>query len=280
VRGAHLTKIADMDVEVPPRVPFPWSLGQELSYERTHVDRVQYFLGCGAFRDIALCSILFAGRCWIRPLGRLLGDYMIVLEERLPDVAEVDFSGIAKALGAMVPLPPPPPSPDRFAAARPYSDVGCKERVRRAGRKHLRTPTFGPMVLCRLAGISRSNLYRLFEDSGGVTRYIQRDRLLEAHAMLTDPATTKPVSVIAEDLCFANACSFRRASNGSSAIAPATCSRRFARGWRYLRRCEGSPRLWEEILASCFADLSRARRLADGLRSPDRADVTISGNRR
>ena len=35
-------------------------------------------------------------------LGRLLGNYMIALESRLPDLAEADFPGITKALGAMV----------------------------------------------------------------------------------------------------------------------------------------------------------------------------------
>jgi len=43
-----------------------------------------------------------------------------------------------------------------------------------------------------------------------VARYIQRERLLEAHAVLTDPATRKSISAIAEDLCFADASSFSR----------------------------------------------------------------------
>jgi AraC-like DNA-binding protein len=72
------------------------------------------------------------------------------------------------------------------------------------------TPTFGPTILCRLVGMSRSNLYRMFEDTGGVTRYIQRERLLEAHPVLTDLATTQSISAIAEDLCFADASSFSR----------------------------------------------------------------------
>jgi hypothetical protein len=109
---------------------------------------------------------------------------MIALEERLPVVTEADFSGITKALGMMVAVAPAP-SADRLAAARPQIDVGRKERVRQADRKHLRAQTFGPTVLCRLVGISRSNLYRLFEDSGGVTCCIQRERLLEARAGLT-----------------------------------------------------------------------------------------------
>ena len=88
--------------------------------------------------------------------------------------------------------------------------MGRKERVRQAVRRHLRTPTLTPATLSRVVGMSRSNLYRLFEDTGGVARYIQRERLLEAHAALSDPANTKPITVIAEDLCFADASSFSR----------------------------------------------------------------------
>jgi len=59
--------------------------------------------------------------------------------------------------------------------------------------------------------MSRSNLYRLFEDGGGVARYIRRERLLEARAVLSNPATARPVAAVAEDLCFADASSFSRA---------------------------------------------------------------------
>jgi AraC-like DNA-binding protein len=66
------------------------------------------------------------------------------------------------------------------------------------------------MILCRLIGMSRSNLYRLFEDTGGVARYIQCERLKQ-HAVLTDSGTTRSISAIAEDLCFADASGFSRA---------------------------------------------------------------------
>jgi hypothetical protein len=38
LRGRYFAKTADTEVEVPARVPFLWSLRQELLYERTHVD--------------------------------------------------------------------------------------------------------------------------------------------------------------------------------------------------------------------------------------------------
>ena len=134
---------------------------------------------------------------------------MMALERRLSVVTEADLPRLTTAVGAMV-AAAVSPSADRVAVARGQIDVGRKERVRQAVRRHLRTPTFGPTILCRLVGMSRSNLYRLFEDTGGVARYIQHERLLEAHAVLTDPATTKSISAIAEDLCFADASSFSR----------------------------------------------------------------------
>jgi AraC-like DNA-binding protein len=135
---------------------------------------------------------------------------MMALERRLPVVTEADLPRLANAVGAMV-AAAVAPSAERIAVARRQIDVGRKERVRQAVRRHLRTPIFGPTILCRIVRMSRSNLYRLFEDTGGVARYIQRERLLEAHAVLTDPATTKSISAIAEDLCFADASGFSRA---------------------------------------------------------------------
>ena len=62
-----------------------------------------------------------------------------------------------------------------------------------------------------MVGMSRSNLYRLFEDTGGIARYIQHQRLLEARAILAESASSQTVSMIAEDLCFADASGFSRA---------------------------------------------------------------------
>jgi len=208
-RGAHLAQTAGAELEVPARVPFLWSLGQEFLHERTHVDRVQFFLARDAFRDFAPLLDGALGSTLDTPLGHLLGDYMMALERRLSVVTEADLSRLTTAVGAMV-AAALSPSADRVAVARGQIDVGRKERVRQAVRRHLRTPTLGPTNLCRLVGMSRSNLYRLFENTGGVARYIQRERLLEAHAVLTDPATTESISAIAEDLCFADASSFSR----------------------------------------------------------------------
>lgn len=171
LRGAHFARTAGTELEVPSKVPFLWSLGQEFLHERTHADRVQFFMTRDAFRDMTPLFDAACGSALDSPLGHLLGDYMIALECRLPDLTEADLPRLTNAVGAMV-AAAVAPTTERVAVAQRQIDLGRKERVRQAVRRHLRTPTFGPTILCRLVGMSRSNLYRLFEDSGGVTRYI------------------------------------------------------------------------------------------------------------
>jgi AraC-like DNA-binding protein len=209
VRGAHFARTAGADLEVPSRVPFLWSLGQEFVHERTHADRVQFFMARDAFRDIAPLLDAALGAALDTPIGHMLGDYMIALGRHLPDMTESDLSRLTNAVGAMV-AAAVAPTAGRVAVAQRQIALGRKERVRQAVRRHLRTPTLGPKTLCRLVGMSRSNLYRLFEENGGVARYIQSQRLLEAHGFLTDPANTRSISAMAEDLCFADGSSFSR----------------------------------------------------------------------
>ena len=76
----------------------------------------------------------------------------------------------------------------------------------------------GRKRLCRLGGVSRSTLYRLFEANGGVARFIQGERRKHAHAVLSDPADTRSVGRVAEGVALFNLSSFGmfRAAFGSS----------------------------------------------------------------
>ena len=209
-RGAHSATTAGISLEVPARVPYLWSLGQEFVHERTHIDRIQFILARDKFQEIAPLLDAALGSALNTPLGHVLGDYMIALERRLAAVTEADFPRLSEAVAAMVGAAVAP-TVERVEIARRQIDLGRMERVRQVIRRHLRTPNLSPKTLCRLIGMSRSNLYRLLEDKGGVTQYIQRQRLLEAHAILTDRSSTISISALAEDLCFADTSSFGRA---------------------------------------------------------------------
>jgi AraC-like DNA-binding protein len=58
--------------------------------------------------------------------------------------------------------------------------------------------------------MSRSNLYRLLEQDGGIARYISASASAASPGRPLDPATTQSISAIAEDLCFSNLSSFSR----------------------------------------------------------------------
>jgi AraC-like DNA-binding protein len=209
-RSGTELRCRDATLTVPARVPFVVSLADEQNCTRMHDERIVLFLARDSFQRIVPVLDPACRSPLDTPLGRLLADYMIALWRRLPDMTEVDFSGLAKSVGAMV-AAAVAPSADRTAIAKPLIHLSRKERVRQVVQKHLRSPTLEPRNLGRMVGMSRSNLYRLYEDTGGIARYIQHQRLLEAHAVLADPASTQTISVIAEDLCFADASSFSRA---------------------------------------------------------------------
>lgn len=204
---------------VAPRVPFIVSLGQEMISARSEDTRLQLYLSRDEFATIAPALDASCGSAVTGTMGAMLADYMLVLERHLDEVSESDLPRLKEAIAAMV-AACVAPSSDRVAEAAQQIDLGRLERVRRAVRKHLRTPSLGPALLCRCVGTSRSQLYRLLEPEGGVARYIRRQRLLAAYAMLADPANGKTVTQIAEELCFADGSGFSRAFRQQFDISP------------------------------------------------------------
>lgn len=218
-QGSIATTTAGRSIEARARQPFVWSLGKAFESQRSTVDRIELFLSRDTFRDVAPLLDAAIGSVLDTPLGRLLSDFMFLLERQLPDLAPMDALRLSSAVRAMV-IACVAPSADRLEMARHQIDVGRLERVRQVVRMHLRTPSLGPDMLCQIVGISRSNLYRLFETEGGISHYIQRQRLLEAHAMLCDRQDKRAISIISEALCFPDLSSFGRAFRAMFGYSP------------------------------------------------------------
>jgi AraC-like DNA-binding protein len=145
------------------------------------------------FADLSPALDRARGTALDTPLGSLLGDYLVLLEQTLPDVAPDDQPRICDAIGAMV-AACLSPEQDRAGAAGLQIDTVRLERVHRVVRKYLRSPALGARLLCHSLSMSRSKLYRLMDAEGGVARYIQRQRLLEAYALLSDQSVNRSPS--------------------------------------------------------------------------------------
>jgi AraC-like DNA-binding protein len=195
---------------VPARTPFVLSLADALTSDRAVDERLQLYLSRDRFADLAPALDRVCGTALDSALGRLLGDYLVLLDQALPDVAPEDLPRLNEAIGAMV-AACLAPAQDRGGPAGSQIDLVRLEQLRRIVRRHLRSPALGPRLLCHRLAMSRSKLFRLMEAEGGVARYIQRQRLLEAYALLSNPSNDQPITVLAEELCFADTSGFSRA---------------------------------------------------------------------
>lgn len=93
-------------------------------------------------------------------------------------------------------------------------------RVRRYIDQNLGSATLSPVTICRDVGVSRSQLYRLFAESDGVSRYILTCRLLKAHAALLSSA--ERVSNVAFAFGFSSHAHFSRVFKRHFGYAPGT----------------------------------------------------------
>ena len=143
-------------------------------------------------------------------LGRILADYLLSLEHRLPEMDMSELPGLIEATRAMLGACLSPTATRVHEAREPIAAT-MLERARRLIRVDLGAPDLGPDKLCRTLGVSRSRLYRLFVPLGGVMRYIQRQRLLAAHAALSRADGSAPILQVAESVGFMDASGFSRA---------------------------------------------------------------------
>jgi AraC-like DNA-binding protein len=143
-------------------------------------------------------------------LGALLADFMICLSRRLPELSDADVPAVVEATCATVTACLAPSAEHLSLAARPLA-LTIVERARQEIQRHIEAQGFGAIELCRALGVSRSRLYRLFEPFGGVATYIRRQRLLSAHAALSDPCEVRQIREIGDAVGFVDASSFSRA---------------------------------------------------------------------
>jgi AraC-like DNA-binding protein len=213
-------QVRDSPLSAPPGTPFVLSLGEEMRIARSQQDdRLQLLLSRDHFGGIAHLLEAVKGMPLQAAQGKLLADYMLVLERHLPSLGPENVGRLPNAVEAMLAVCLEP-SADRVASPRRQIDFTLMERVRRVVRRNLRSPSLGPDKLCREAAMSRSQLYRVLGTEGGVAHYIQRRRLSEGFAILCDVSHSFPIGKVAEMLCFADASSFSRAFRHEFGASP------------------------------------------------------------
>ena len=190
--------------------------------ERGPDEQLQLYLARDSFQNLA--PVLDGARGIVTgPRRTMLAEFLELLNRNFAAADTESTPQLRDAIGAMI-AACVSPSPDRLAAASRPLNLGRMERIRRIVRQNLRSPKLGPDALCRLAGMSRSALYRLMVSQGGVTGYIRRQRILESHAVLSDPNCDRPIAAIAEEFCFSDFRGFRPSISARIRVNPKRCA--------------------------------------------------------
>jgi AraC-like DNA-binding protein len=109
----------------------------------------------------------------------------------------------------------------RFGCSSAVED-SMRERVARYIQRRLESSDLCPESVFRDVGISRSRLYRLFEETGGVANYIRLCRLRKAREALLSPSPPR-VSNIAYQFGFTSHAHFSRVFKRYFGCTPREC---------------------------------------------------------
>jgi AraC-like DNA-binding protein len=206
-------------ISIAAGMPFVLSLGDSFVSQRDQDSRLQLNIARDKFSGISMTLDAARGRAVSTPLGFMLAEYIRLLERQLPALTDEEAHNLPQAIAGMV-AACIAPSNDRMTAAREQMSATLKDKARRCILQNLRSHRLGAEMLRRELGMSRSGLYRLLESEGGVAQYIQRLRLLESLAQLTDPSNKKPIAVIADELGLIDPSSFSRAFRRQFGVSP------------------------------------------------------------
>jgi AraC-like DNA-binding protein len=217
--GTQQLRTGARDMAVPPRQPHIVSLDQAFEGKRSQIDWLALFVARDAFPGLGPTIDASRDRPLDGAMGGLLASYIeglarslpLMDEAALPRAAEATRAVIAACLDAARPGAP---------EAEAHVERARLARLRRLIRENLRSPRLGPDRLCKLAGMSRSQLYRLFEPFGGVARAIQAERLRVAHRALSDAEDRRDIIRIAEDCGFFDPSAFSRVFRREFGYAP------------------------------------------------------------
>lgn len=209
-RGTYTMRTDRGEFTAPAGAPFIFTFADAFEGERTDIDWLCLFVPRETFPELGPMIDRSRNRPLDGGMGLLLCHYLTALQGEIAAMTEPEVPRLVAATRAMVAACIAPSSQTR-EAAETYLHEARLERVRHVIRQNLRSPTLTPKRICKLVGVSRSQLYRLFEPIGGVATYIQQARLREAYRALSDADNRRDIHEVADDLGFFDASTFSRA---------------------------------------------------------------------
>lgn len=152
-------------------------------------------------------------------LSRLLADFLLLMEKRLPDLSDEEMAAAGAAVQMMISTCLAP-TKDKLFSAREQLELTMRQRIRSYVRHNVRSSRLSPTDICRKFRISRSQLYRIFDGDGGVAQEIRHQRLMAAHSALSNVNDRRPVYDVAQEFGFTSGDEFGRSFRKEFGYSP------------------------------------------------------------
>jgi AraC-like DNA-binding protein len=207
--GERRIRSAEASVTVPAGAVSISSLDSAFVSERSDIEWMCLFVPREIVPEVGIALHASRDRPLDSGMGRILAAYLTQLAAEVPTLDASEVPRVVESARAMI-AASLAPSADAMAAAGATIESAQISRVKALIRQNLGSAVLNPERLGRLAGVSRSRLYRMFEPQGGVAHYIQSERLRAASRALADPTDNRAISMIVQDVGFFDASAFSR----------------------------------------------------------------------
>jgi AraC-like DNA-binding protein len=195
------------------------SLGHPFRGRSTQSESLSFYLPRELFSDVTPSAEIKSDVVLSGTQTKLLIEYLDSIEAKLSSLTAGDLPHVVQTTRDMI-LTCVSSSAEYFGPVEQLGSLALMERVRRFVQRNLSSPDLTTDTMCRELGISRTRLYQVFEPNGGVHHYIQRRRLLAAHAALSNSANRQHIVEIAAAVGFTSAAHFSRAFSKEFGYSP------------------------------------------------------------
>ena len=142
-------------------------------------------------------------------MSTILRDFLVSIASHAHELSTADVPAVNEAFSRLLKAAFRP-NADMLDAARSPIAATQFAMARRIINQHLKSPGLTQDAICRKMGISRRQLYYVFERHGGVMKYITQRRLAACHDALVAQTGNKRISSIAYEYGFTHLSSFYR----------------------------------------------------------------------
>ncbi|MBB3060646.1 helix-turn-helix domain-containing protein [Microbulbifer rhizosphaerae] len=152
-------------------------------------------------------------------LVEVLKEYIITLEDYIKTLRVSEISLVVESLTLLLSAALKPAANNIGVAEMPIA-AGRFNLARKYIQRYLASPDLGANSICRTLGISRRQLYYLFERHGGVEKFIRQRRLAACCKAIADPMDHRLINTIACSYGFTNQALFSRQFRAAYGFSP------------------------------------------------------------